>query len=188
MHISRSFSPIGAELVVSIRWWIILAPGYISHHPLARLYFGWQAWHWYSRRAVVTRILAGELMQKVAEMCTCQSLASKCPWCGTSYKDLCVNRGKRSLAHTHRRSSYHCLVLYVFIPCIEAPASETDLCQRVQVVAAWLFACHATLFISQSTWRFWKRSPKAGMTWIIQVSLKIYCTNKYPEITCHSVY
>lgn len=27
------FSPIEAELVVSIRWWIILPPGYISNHP-----------------------------------------------------------------------------------------------------------------------------------------------------------
>ncbi len=118
VHISLSFSPIGAELVVSIRWWITLAPGYISHHPLARLYFAWKAWHWYSRWAVVTRILAGELMQKVAEMCTCQSLASKCPWRGTSYKDLCVNRGQQSLTHTHRRSSYHCLRhVRVYPPC-----------------------------------------------------------------------
>ncbi len=69
---------------------------------------------------------------------------------------LCQQRSTKPCTHTHthRRSSYHCLVLYVFIPRVEAPASETDLCQRVQVVAAWLFACHATLFISQSTWRF----------------------------------
>ncbi len=64
---------------------------------------------------------------------------------------LCQPRSTKPCTHTHRRSSYHCLVMYVFIPRVEAPASKTDLCQRVQVIAAWLFECHATLFISQST-------------------------------------
>lgn len=49
----------------------------------------------------------------------------------------------------------------MFIPHVEAPASKTDPCQRVQVISAWLFACHATLFVARSTWSSLKKVTKS---------------------------